>query len=87
MEKHSGLNKMLLATTLVGFTLGLTSTVGVLGAFAGAKDEFQAPRGVHLNTSFGESDPPQAPRGQDMQSPRGGVGGGVSAAAASTAEL
>jgi hypothetical protein len=88
MEKRSGLNRMLLATTLVGFTLGLTSSVGVLGAFAEARDEFQAPRGFHLNTSFDEGDPPQAPRGQDMQSPRSGVGGsGISAAAASTAEL
>ncbi len=70
MEKHSGLNQILFATRLVGFTLILTFTVGVLGAFADATDDFQAPRGFHLSVSFHESDPLQAPRGQDMQMPR-----------------
>ena len=63
MEKRTGLNRMLLATTLVGFTLGLTSSVGVSGAFAEARDEFQAPRGFHLNTSFNETPSSQAREG------------------------
>ena len=78
MTKHSGLNKMLLVTTLASFTLGLASTVGVPGVFGGANEEFQAPRVVHPNSSFHENDPIQAPRGRDVQAPRVEVGRGVS---------
>jgi hypothetical protein len=70
MKRPSGLNRMLLTTTFVTFTLGLASTVGVPGAFAGADYEFQAPRAADPGPSSLESDPLQAPRGQDMQLPR-----------------
>ena len=66
MKRPSRLNRMLLTTTFVTLTLGL----GVPGAFAAADYEFQAPRAADPGSSSLESDPLQAPRGQDMQLPR-----------------
>ncbi len=79
MTKHSGANKVLLIATLVTFTLGLTSTVDVLGAFASAHDDFQAPRVIHSDSSLRDNDPLQAPRAE--------VGRGDDAAWGKTAEL
>ena len=70
MKRPSRLNRMLLTTTFVTLTLGLASTVGVPRAFAAADYEFQAPRAADPGPSPLESDPLQAPRGQDMQLPR-----------------
>jgi len=70
MTKHNGLKKMLLGATLVAFTLGLTSAVGVPAAVAGPYDDFQAPRSIHLVSVAHDNDPLQAPRQQDMERPR-----------------
>jgi hypothetical protein len=65
MTKHSGLNHVLLVATLVSSTIGLTSTVGVLGVFASAPDEIQAPRVILTDSSPREQDDPlQAPRAE-----------------------
>jgi hypothetical protein len=60
MTKRTGPQKTLIVVTLLGMSLGLTPAAP-LQAFAGEKDEVQAPRGQDV----------QAPRGQDRQVPRG----------------
>lgn len=71
MAKHNGLQMMLLGATLVAFTLGLTSAVGVPAVVAAPYDDLQAPRAIHLDSEARNNDPLQAPRQQDMQPPRG----------------
>jgi hypothetical protein len=65
MTKHNGLNHVLLVATLMSSTIGLTSTVGVLGAFGVTPDEMQAPRAILTDSSSREQDDPlQAPRAE-----------------------
>ena len=73
MTKHNGLNHVLLVAALVSSAIGLTSTVGVPGAFAVTPDEMQAPRSILTDsTSREQDDPLQAPRAE-----RGRDGGGA----------
>ena len=71
MTKRNGPNKVLVVATVLGFSLGLTASAGVVGAFAEEKGDLQAPRVVRSDSSPGLNDPVQAPRGQDTQPPRG----------------
>jgi len=89
MTRRNGPNKVLLVVALVSFTLGLMSIAGVPGATARVVDAIQAPRVSSPDSSLFDVDPLQAPRGQELQMPRGGVSGdaGNSQAADVTVEL
>jgi hypothetical protein len=60
MTKHNA-NKVLLVATLLISMLGLTSTFGVSGAFAGDIDTIQSPRAISPDSSPLDNDPLQAP--------------------------
>lgn len=76
MIKRNGPNQVLLVVALVSFTLGLMSIAGAHSA-AAVVDVIQAPRVSSPDSSLLDVDPLQAPRGQELQMPRGEVGGDV----------
>jgi hypothetical protein len=77
MTKRNGPNKVLLGVALVSFTLGLMSIAGATGASARVVDAIQAPPVSSPDSNRRDVDPLQAPRGQELQMPRGGLGGDV----------
>ena len=78
MTKHNRLNHVLLVATLVSSTIGLASTVGVLGAFAATPAEMQAPRVILTDSSPREQDDPlQAPRAERGRDVGGAVASSV----------
>ena len=84
MTKHSDPYRVLFGATIVGLTLALASMSSALGAFAGERDDLQAPRVSRadstarlgtLRQALGGPDVP-APQGQDVRASPADVGRG-----------